>query len=238
MESAGSNIIKIKVIDTGRGINSDFLPYIFDRFRQEDGSITRRYGGLGLGLALVRHLVELHGGAVEAKSDGEGKGATFVLTLPAGGTRVNQPQPSNDCAPLTTDDDEEDLPLEGVNLLVVDDDRDNLDMLAVGLERYGATIQVASSAAEALEVLQRYNPDVLVSDIAMPDEDGYGLIRRIRESNNATPAIALTAYVRMEDQASAISAGFNAFVPKPVELNELITAVKLALKGSVSSDRN
>lgn len=226
--------VQIKVSDTGCGISHDFLPFIFDRFRQADGTSTRRHGGLGLGLAIVRHLVELHGGTVSADSQGEGLGSTFIIKLPLavaherGGNRRVAVQ-------LRADEDSsaraaEPLPsLDGVRVLLVDDDQDTLNMLAVMLSAYGATVRVASSAAEALETLEWYKPDVLVSDLAMPGEDGYSLIAKLRaqeaKSGRQTQAVALTAYVRVEDRVRALSAGFNMFVPKPVEPNELVTAI-------------
>ena len=233
LERAGPNI-QISVSDMGEGIKSDFLPFIFDRFRQADGTSTRRHGGLGLGLAIVRHLVELHGGTVRADSLGEGCGATFTICLPfphsherTENQRVDKEtmwqneEASSQLKPLPS--------LDGVQVLLVDDDQDTLQMLTVALTAYRAKVQTAASAAEALEALQWYKPDVLVTDLAMPDEDGYSLIGKIRalEAKNdiQTPAIALTAYVRVEDRARALSAGFNMFVPKPIEPSELIMAI-------------
>ena len=234
LERAGPDV-QIRVTDTGQGISPDFLPYVFDRFRQADGTSTRRFGGLGLGLALVRHLVELHGGTVSADSQGEGHGATFTIRLPfhapvreraKGKRRVTAklwPDGDGDAAlnPLPS--------LEGVEVLLVDDDRDTLQMITAMLTEQRAKVQVAASVAEALELLQLFSPDVLVSDLAMPDEDGYSLIGKLRslEDGDArqTPAVALTAYVRVEDRSRALSAGFNMFVPKPVEPRELIEAI-------------
>ncbi|MBA3766842.1 MAG: MEDS domain-containing protein [Acidobacteria bacterium] len=226
--------VQISVSDTGEGISPDFLPFIFDRFRQADGTSTRRHGGLGLGLAIVRHLVELHGGMVQADSPGAGLGATFTIRLPLAVTEKGAKSHMRDTESLWPEKDAnaafKTLPsLEGVRVLLVDDDRDSLQMLAVILTDYKAGVQTAASVAEALEVFQWYKPDVLVSDLAMPDEDGYSLIGKIRalqtESARQTPAVALTAYVRVEDRTRALSAGFNMFVPKPVEPNELITAI-------------
>jgi signal transduction histidine kinase/CheY-like chemotaxis protein len=225
---------QISVSDTGCGINSKFIPFIFDRFRQADGSSTRRHGGLGLGLSIVRHLVELHGGTVSADSRGEGFGSTFTIKLPLAPSPEQEKNRQRDTRSLQPNEDGNagvrPLPtLDSVQVLLVDDDQDTLHMLAVVLTAYRATVQTANSAAEAMEVLQWYKPDVMVSDLAMPDEDGYSLIGKLREmdakSGRQTPAVALTAYVRVEDRVRALSAGFNMFVPKPIEPSELITAI-------------
>ncbi len=231
MERAGSDA-QIRVSDTGCGIAPDFLPFIFDRFRQADGSTMRCHGGLGLGLAIVRHLVELHGGTVHASSEGEGRGSTFTIRLPlaaperARGRRADAAAasviPSEDAGARAPS-------LEGVRVLLVDDDEDTLQMLAHLLTEYRAAVQTATDAAQALEALRWFKPDVLVSDLAMGGEDGYSLINKVRrlsdEDGRHTPAVALTAYVRVEDRARALSAGFNVFVPKPVEPCELVTAI-------------
>jgi signal transduction histidine kinase/CheY-like chemotaxis protein len=226
--------VQIRVSDTGCGFSQDFLPFIFDRFRQADGTSTRSHGGLGLGLAIVRHLVELHGGTVAASSAGEGLGATFTIRLPLAPSDEREKNLRRETTSHWPNEEanahDNPLPsLEGVRVLLVDDDRDSLQVLSVMLTEYRATIQAAATAAEALEVLEWYRPDVLVSDLAMPGEDGYSLIAKIRalsaESSRRTPAVALTAYVRVEDRTRALKAGFNMFVPKPVEPNELITAI-------------
>jgi signal transduction histidine kinase/FixJ family two-component response regulator len=214
---------EIQVIDNGEGIPADFLPFVFDRFRQADSTITRRHGGLGLGLAIVRHLTTMHDGSVRADSPGEGYGSTFVIRLPlhegAGALERSLPDPVGPAAPA----------LRGVQVLVVDDDRDALDMLSVALSEAGALVRTAQSVAEAMALLRRTRPDVLVSDLAIPDEDGYALIRALRalerESGRETPAVALSAYVRVQDRTRAGAAGFNMFVEKPVDPQELISVI-------------
>ena len=221
--------VQIKVSDTGKGITREFLPSVFDRFRQADATSTRQHGGLGLGLSIVRHFVELHGGTVEASSEGEDRGAMFTITLPSLGTNTAEAIPK----PLSLGKSRVPFAaspmLTGKRVLLVDDDRDTLQVLEVMLGQHEAQIQLAASAAEALEVLQWYQPDVLVFDLEMPGEDGYSLIHRIRarETPNGSlvPAIALTAHVRVEERARALSAGFNLFVPKPVEGDELVMAI-------------
>ncbi|HSB42017.1 MAG TPA: PAS domain S-box protein [Methylomirabilota bacterium] len=222
--------VEIVVSDTGSGIAPDLLPFVFDRFRQGDNSSTRTHGGLGLGLTLVKQLVELHGGTVRAASRGVGKGATFTVTLPvnvalvlAGSVEREHPSAGRlpVAAPLVR--------LDGLRVLVADDDADGLGLIAEILGRAGAVVETSTSAPRAFEQFQARPPDVLVSDIEMPDEDGYGLIRRIRALEPArggrTPAIALTAYGRREDRLRAISAGFTMHIPKPVDPAELTTLV-------------
>ena len=231
LERVKSNV-QIEICDSGQGIDSELLPYVFDRFRQGDSSSTRRHGGLGLGLAIVRHLVELHGGTVYASSPGEGCGSTFTIQLPlAPKSPKRQKRRTENFLPIEkTNALVTSVPsLKDVQVLVVDDDRDTLQFLKVMLEENQADVQTAGSASEALELLEWYEPDVLVFDLAMPDGDGFSLIRRIRELEAKTgrqaPAVALTAHVRVEDRARALSAGFSMFVPKPVEADELITAI-------------
>jgi signal transduction histidine kinase/ActR/RegA family two-component response regulator len=213
---------QIQVTDTGEGIAADFLPYIFDRFRQADSTITRRHGGLGLGLAIVRHLAELHEGTAHAESAGEGYGSTFTIRLPLGADAEAE-RPANLASPGAV------APLRGVQLLLVDDDQDALDILSLLLGEAGASVRTATSAAEALALLRWIRPDVLVSDLAMPDEDGYSLIRSLRtverQSGRRTPAVALTAYVRVQDRARAVEAGFDVFVEKPVDPEELVSVI-------------
>jgi PAS domain S-box-containing protein len=219
--------VRIRVKDTGKGISPEFLPYVFDRFRQADSSSTRTHGGLGLGLAIVRHLVELHGGTVQAESAGEDQGATFIVRLP---TRPTSPRPHVDrvadveaaTAPAGTR-------LDGLKVLVVDDEEDMREFLGLALRRAGAEVIACGSTREALSLLDQSVPDVLVSDIGMPDENGFGLIRRVRarepERGGRVPAAALTAYASGEDGARALASGFQVHVSKPVQPEELVSAV-------------
>jgi len=222
--------LQVCVSDTGLGISAEFLPFIFDRFRQADSTSTRAHGGLGLGLAIVRHLVELHGGSVKADSAGLGKGATFTIRLPltvdSRPAKNRQERSENSRSPENTQRLAEPASLENVRVLLVDDDQDNLQLLAMMLSGQRARVQTAVSATEALQILEWYKPDVVVSDLAMPGEDGYSLIGKMREIETLKhiPAVALTAYVRVEDRTRALSAGFNMFVPKPIEPHELIAA--------------
>ena len=225
----GENVA-LEVSDSGKGIASEFLPYVFDRFRQADSSSTRTHGGLGIGLALVRHLVELHGGSVHARSGGEGAGSTFAIRLPVAGPTVEIDPMADVPAATVSRVSQSGLPsLEGVRVLVVDDEADARDLLGVILRRRGAAVDLAASVPEALEALARTRPDVLVSDISMPDADGYALIREIRgreaHGDGPTPAIALTAYARDRDRERAIASGFQLHLAKPVEPDELILAV-------------
>jgi PAS domain S-box-containing protein len=220
--------VEIVVSDTGQGIEPDFLPHVFDRFRQADQKTSRQHGGMGLGLAIVRHLVELHGGSVDARSPGEGQGATFTVLLPitpvyhvdARGERVHPA--ARDLLPTTECSDT----LNGLRVLVVDDEADTRELLRQGLEFCGASVTLAASASEALEELNKKQLDVLISDIGMPGEDGYDLIKQVRrlpaENGGRIPAIALTAYTRVEDRLQALRSGYHMHVPKPVELAELV----------------
>ncbi|MEN9937602.1 MAG: hypothetical protein RLZZ387_4181 [Chloroflexota bacterium] len=221
------NTAELSVCDSGQGIGREFLPFVFDRFRQADSSSQRSYGGLGLGLAIVRHLVELHGGTVEATSAGMGQGATFTVRLPlATSALATQPAPVVAGAAHADDDP---LPLLGRRVLVVDDQRPILELLEDMLASYGATVQACLTAREALAALREWRPSILVSDIAMPDEDGYWLIRQVRdlapEEGGVTPAVALTAYVRMEDRLRVLAAGFQQYVAKPIDQAELQEAL-------------
>ena len=226
--------VEIAVSDTGAGIEPDFLPHVFDRFRQADGRITRQHGGLGLGLSIVRHLVELHGGSVRAESAGDGLGATFTVSLPSAPARTGAnagADASSAGTPAAYGCPER---LDGLRVLIVDDEPDTLLMLKVGLSRCGAEVETAGAAAEALAALDARRFDVLISDIGMPGEDGYELIRKVRsrpaDEGGRIPAVALTAYARVEDRLQAIRSGFQMHVPKPVELAEL-AAVTASLVG-------
>jgi CheY-like chemotaxis protein/two-component sensor histidine kinase len=231
--------VDLEVTDSGKGIPSEFLPYVFDRFRQADSSSTRAHGGLGIGLALVRHLVELHGGNVSARSGGEGKGSTFAISLPVAGPAADPgdlaPVPAATVSRVSVTG----LPtLEGLRVLVVDDEADARDLIGVILRRRGAEVTAAASVAEALEAVERSRPDVLVSDISMPESDGYELIRELRQrasGSGAVPAVALTAYARSQDRERALASGFQLHLAKPVEPDDLILAVAdLAGRGTAA----
>lgn len=223
--------IEIAVSDTGMGIPEEFLPHVFDRFRQADQRTTRQHGGLGLGLAIVRHLVEMHGGTVRAESEGLGKGAAFTVTLPvspvySSGVLAERVHPAaRDTLPLYECPER----LDDLRVMIVDDEPDTREMLKVGLEQCGANVILISSAAEALAFFENEAPEVLISDVGMPEMDGYELITKIRslpkERTGRIPAIALTAYARTEDRLQALRAGYDMHVPKPVELAELVAVV-------------
>jgi PAS domain S-box-containing protein len=226
--------VEIVVSDTGKGIRPELLPYVFDRFRQADSSSTRAHAGLGLGLAIVRHLVELHGGTVQAESGGEGQGATFTVNLPLMPMRVPQVPSRREeerTHPTASDGIGFDCPpeLSGLHVLVVDDEEDARSLVSTVLEKCGARVTAVGSAAEALVEFERALPDVLLSDIGMPEEDGYSLITKVRSlpagRGGQTPAAALTAYARVEDRMRVLRAGFQTHVPKPVEPAELVTIV-------------
>lgn len=232
---------QITVADTGEGIRPEFLPFVFDRFRQADGSTTRVHGGLGLGLAIVRHLVELHGGTVSAASRGEGQGSIFQITLPLSAHRPESEQDVEaELQPATTESQVEHLAdLTGLRVLVVDDEADSLEFLSVSLSGCGAEVRTASSVAEALATLSQFRADVLISDIGMPHEDGYTLMRKVRalgsEHGGAIPAAAVTAYARTEDRMRALLAGFQTHIAKPVEPAEL-AAVVASLAGRTTHE--
>jgi signal transduction histidine kinase/CHASE3 domain sensor protein/ActR/RegA family two-component response regulator len=226
-----ASYVEIAVSDTGKGINPEYLPHVFNRFSQEDYSSTRRYGGLGLGLSIVRHVAELHGGSVRAMSEGEGHGATFVIRLPMSVGLTAEPRGVFKVTGYGPHEMArgEGLRLNGARVLVVDDDADTRQLLKLVLESHGAAVKTAASAAEALEMIAASPPDALVADIGMPDEDGYSLMRKIRSlpssRGGTVPALALTAYARPEDRARALTAGFQQHVAKPVEPDELAAVV-------------
>jgi PAS domain S-box-containing protein len=225
LESVNSHA-EISIEDTGVGIKAEFLPHVFERFRQADAATTRQFGGLGLGLSLVKSLVELHGGSVRVKSPGENQGSTFIVSLPVAHVRAEEKQRS--VGSRSVDDIQ--LPqLQGVRVLVVDDEADGRELIARILEGRGAKPQVASSAEEALDVLAREQFDVLLSDIGMPGTDGFELIRRARllyaGRPSPLPAIAITAYARTEDRQRSLLAGFHMHLSKPIEARELIASI-------------
>jgi PAS domain S-box-containing protein len=223
--------LEITVSDTGQGISAEFLPYVFDRFRQADSTTTRKHGGLGLGLAIVRHLVELHGGTVRAESEGVGQGAAFTVTLPLmadyrrdAATELQHTSRSDSHAALECPER-----LDGLKILVIDDEADTRELLRVVLSQCNAEVITAGSVREALELFDRHRPDILISDIGMPEEDGYELIQRIRElpveRGGNVQAIALTAYARAEDRLRVLRSGYQTHVAKPVEMAELLAVV-------------
>ena len=225
-----SSQVEIVVADTGQGIDADLLPFVFDRFRQGDSTSTRLHGGLGLGLAIVRHLVELHGGTVMAESVGEGQGATFRVRLPllalhAGRYESGRVSP-NIQAPSTV---QEAPDLAGIHVLIVDDEPDSRALLRTVVEQFGADVRVCASSAEALAAFREWPPDVIVSDIEMPGKDGYQFMRQIRElppeRGGRTPAVALTAYARMDDRMRALSAGYQIHMSKPADPVELALVI-------------
>jgi CheY-like chemotaxis protein len=227
--------VEIVVSDTGIGIRPDFLPHIFERFRQADAGTNRERGGLGLGLGIARQLVELHGGTIEASSAGEGQGSTFRIKLPLMIVHP-QAQPGERVHPLTSQGRAAGpIPnLRGIRVLAVDDDRDALDLVRAILEATGAYVAVADSALSALEIVEVIKPDVLVLDLGMPRMDGFELLARIRRSEDATlrdiPAAALTAYARSEDRTRTLRSGFQMHLAKPIDPAELMAATAALAK--------
>jgi PAS domain S-box-containing protein len=227
--------MEITVSDNGIGIEEHFLPHVFERFRQADSSSTRQHGGLGLGLAIVRHLVELHGGTVRAESAGDGRGAVFTVCLPIASAHDAAALPQGDSATAlnqaaeTGDNSAHATDLTGLRVLVVDDDSDTREMISKMLNQYGAKVCTASSSVEALEAFHEWQPNVLVSDLGMPGEDGFTLIGKVRtltpEQGGNIPAAALTAYIRDEDRQQALAAGYQTHISKPVDPTTLARAV-------------
>lgn len=228
-QNSKSQYAQIQVIDTGIGISAEFLPKVFERFRQADSTTTRSHNGLGLGLAIVRHLVELHKGTIFAQSSGSGQGAIFTVRLPLlQDNRGNREATGKSSSPIAS------TPLAGLRVLVVDDEADTRNFLSFMFEEYGAFATAVASVDEALAVLEQAKPDILISDIGMSEQDGYTLIRKLRslepEKGGRIPAIALTAYTREEDRLEALSAGFQQHLSKPIDPNKLIAAVANVLK--------
>ena len=232
--------VEIVVSDTGKGISNDFLPFVFERFRQADSSSTRHHSGLGLGLAIVRHLVEMHGGTVSAASEGEGRGATFILRLPIMAVRRTEdtvPQSNSNRSGNDTESvfsgrsnlSDDKAKLSDIRVLIVDDEADARELLEVILLQFGAEVKGATSVQQALEILECWKPDAIVSDVGMPNEDGYSLIQKVRMLEPArgglTPAIALTGYGRPEDRLQLLSAGYQIHLSKPVEMRQLIDSI-------------
>ena len=224
LERADSSV-EISVSDTGRGIKPEFLPHVFDRFRQQDSSTTRQHGGLGLGLAIVKHLAEQHGGRIRAKSPGEGQGATFTLTLPLSLHRAAEQDAPAPAAP----EDPQAIDLKGIRVLVVDDDADSRELMHRLLQERHAEVVLAQSGIEAMQIFDEYPPTVLVSDIGMPGMDGYELIRHIRSKPSANggtvPALAVTAFARSDDRRKAMVAGYDMHVSKPIDPAELLAII-------------
>jgi signal transduction histidine kinase len=226
--------VEIAVVDSGEGISAEFLPHVFERFRQADSSVTRHHGGLGLGLAIVQQIVELHGGTVRVASEGAGKGATFTVSLPIarGDTRGGSAPVRRSAAPPEARASA--LPLDGCRVLVVDDENDARDWIVRVLADAGAEVHSAESASAALEHLARFQPDALLSDIGMPGTDGYALIRQVRalpeDAGGKVPAVALTAFARADDRQRALVAGYQMHIGKPVDEEELIAALVSACR--------
>ena len=233
--------IEIVVSDTGIGIRPEFLPFVFDRFRQADAGVRRQTSGLGLGLSIVRHVVEMHGGAVQASSDGEGRGATFRVQLPvmivhADPQSAPREHPRTETlTPLTRMGD-----LSGTRVLAVDDEEDSLGLLRAVLEAAGAEVFTMASPVAALDRLPDINPHVLLVDVGMPELDGFAFIERLRTSSNAAvrdlPAAALTAFARSEDRTRALHSGFEMHLAKPIDPGELVASVKTLTRGRRRSE--
>jgi signal transduction histidine kinase len=233
------NCIEFQVKDTGEGISREFLPFVFERFRQADGATTRIHSGLGLGLSIVKHLIEMHGGEVSAESEGIGRGSTFSFCLPQQIIAVNEKANGENGKakfPVVNNrlSEKVENPLAGLCVLAVDDDQDSREMLQLILEQNGASVETAGSAAEALEKLKEIKADVLVSDIGMPLEDGYSLVERLRrlpaENGGRIPAVALTGFAREEDNRRALLAGFNKHVAKPIDPENLVREIADLMK--------
>jgi PAS domain S-box-containing protein len=232
------SMARITVSDTGQGIRRELLPFVFDRFRQGETSIGRRYGGLGLGLAIVRHIVELHGGDVDAESAGEGRGALFTVDLPLTAAHADTVPPEPPRRRLDRETVGRPVALDGLRVLIVDDEADARELMRMVLRSSGADVMAAACAEEAFEQVERWHPDILVSDIGLPGDDGYMLIQKLREGQaqqgRAIPALAVTAYARAEDRTRALAAGFQMHVAKPLEPADLVAAIA----SLISKDRD
>ncbi len=234
----------VSVTDTGIGIKPEFLPYIFDRFRQADGSTTRSQGGLGLGLAIVRHLTDLHRGAVEVQSEGDGRGATFTITLPIAQPATMKTSVHDSAVQVATNGSPKmnGNVLAGLRILVVDDEPDSRELVATILKRCGGDVRCSPSAADAIQTFKEWQPDLLISDLAMPNEDGFALLRKVRKLKSKRakqiPAVALSAYASDEDRAISLSNGFQMHLPKPIEPDKLVTSVAAAAGRQASTGVN
>ena len=220
--------VKIEIADSGQGIKAEFLPFVFERFRQADSSYTREAGGLGLGLAIVQHLVKQHGGKVSVKSDGENRGSTFTVTLPVLSVReTNSFPPPSSSEPAEPPSAQS---LENVHVLLVEDDADSREMLEVFFKQFDMKVTAVENAGKALKAVKQFQPDILISDVGLPGEDGYKLIRSIRElapeKGGEIPAVALTGYASLQDRSLAIEAGYQEHMAKPVDIDKLVELVK------------
>ncbi|MFO0580574.1 MAG: response regulator, partial [Polyangia bacterium] len=214
--------VSIAVSDNGQGLSPQFLPYVFDRFRQADPGSTRLHGGLGLGLSIVKHLVELHGGTVKAESEGLGRGARFTVLLPTALSQKSPdaaPAPSIECPPEVV----------GLRILIIEDEKDTRELLREILVGFGVLVEAVASVPEATRAFRAARPDLVISDIGMPHADGFSFIRWVRalpeEEGGRVPSIALTAFARSEDRTAALRAGFRAHIPKPLDLSELLAVI-------------
>jgi CheY-like chemotaxis protein len=226
----GDDEVEVAVSDTGEGIAADFLPFVFEPFRQADAKLVRGHGGLGLGLAISRQLVELHGGTIHAASGGPGQGATFVVRLP-------RREPVTLVPPAIAADRRLSSPsaevrLDGVDVLLVDDEEDNLAMLRDALEAAGARVRAATTAADAIREHDERAPDILVMDLGLPDTDGFELLQIVRSKTPAMPAVAVTGYARLDDRARALAAGFRAHLSKPIDPAAFIRALAAVVSAS------
>jgi CheY-like chemotaxis protein/anti-sigma regulatory factor (Ser/Thr protein kinase) len=221
------DMIEIEVRDTGVGIAPEFLPFIFDRFRQADSRSTRTHGGLGLGLAIARHLLQLHDGEIRAHSDGVGRGTTVTIRMPAGPliAAASAGAPSRAAEPADR------LRMDGTTVVVVDDQADSREVLGVLLEESGARVILCGDATEALEALENPGVDLLVADLAMPHIDGYELIRRVRQKGSAVPAVAVSAFARIEDRTRARTTGFNGYCTKPIDAAHFRQVIREVMLG-------